>query len=276
LIEVPEMSEDVLRELTDDGVLLLTLNRPETMNAVNGAINAAIIQAARDSKRDNAIKVIVLTGTGRGFCAGADLSGGGPARGEFEGSSDGGGGRASRVNKFGPGELVEALASADVPVIGAINGAAVGGGFGLALSCDVRIASDQARLGSVFIKRGVGPDYGTSFWLPRLVGLSRAFDLMYTGEILSAQAALSLGLVNKVVPHDSLMDETMAYARSIAKGPPIAYTYTRRALQRSLDSNLREHLEYEWENQTELLATRDASEGFRAFLERREPLFNGS
>ena len=270
------MSEDVLREQTDDGVLVLTLNRPETMNAVNGAINTAIIQAARDSKRDNSIKAIVLTGTGRGFCAGADLSGGGPARGEFEGGANGGGGRVSRVNKYGPGELVEALATADVPVIGAINGAAVGGGFGLALSCDVRIASDQARLGSVFIKRGVGPDYGTSFWLPRLVGLSKAFDLMYTGEILNAGAALALGLVNKVVPHDSLMEETMAYARMIAAGPPIAYTYTRRALLRSLDNSIREQLEYEWENQSELLSTRDAAEGFRAFLERRAPEFNGS
>lgn len=265
---------DILRELTDDGVLVMTLNRPETMNAVNGPINAALMAAARDSKRDNNIKVIVITGTGRGFCAGADLSGGGPARGDFEGG--GPAGRSARVNKTGPGELVDALANADVPVIGAINGAAVGGGFGLALSCDVRIASDAARLGSVFIKRGVGPDYGTSFWLPRIVGLSKAFELMYSGELLDAQAALAIGLVNKVVPHEKLMEETMAYARMIAAGPPIAYTYTRRALLRSLDNNIREQLEYEWENQSELLGTKDAAEGFAAFLQRRPPAFKGS
>ena len=172
--------------------------------------------------------------------------------------------------------MIVALAEADVPVIGAINGAAAGAGFGLALSCDVRIASDQARLGPVFIKRGVGPDYGTSFWLPRLVGLSRAMDIMYSGDLMDAQAALALGLVNRVVPHDQLMEETMAYARMIAAGPPIAYTYTRRALMRSLDNDLHRHLEYEWENQSELLATHDAREGFAAFLEGRAPEFTGT
>ena len=267
---------EILRELTPDGVLLMTLNRPETMNAINGAISAGLMEAARESKRNNDIRAIVITGNGRGFCSGADLSTGGPARGDFEGDGGGSGrGRASRVNKSGPGELISALADADVPVIGAINGAAAGAGFGLALTCDVRIASEQARLGPVFIKRGVGPDYGTSFWLPRIVGLARAFDIMYRGDLLDAQSALAIGLVNKVVPHESLMEETMAYARMVARGAPVAYTYTRRALVRSLDNDLRRHLEYEWENQTELLETKDAREGFAAFLERREPRFTG-
>jgi 2-(1,2-epoxy-1,2-dihydrophenyl)acetyl-CoA isomerase len=273
------MSEpDVLREQTEDGVLVLTLNRPDTMNAINLGINAALAKAAGDSKTDDSIKVILLTGNGRGFCSGADLSSGGPARGDFEGngSSAPARGRSARVNKFGPGDLISALADADVPIIGAINGAAAGAGFGLALTCDVRIASENARLGPIFIKRGVGPDYATSFWLPRIVGLARAFDIMYRGDLMDAQAALSIGLVNKVVPHESLLDEAMAYARMIAKGPPLAYTYTRRALLRSLDNDLRRHLEYEWENQTELLESRDAGEGFRAFLERREPQFQGS
>ena len=130
------MSErEILRELTPDGVLVMTLNRPETMNAINGAISAGLMEAARESKRNNDIRAIVITGNGRGFCSGADLSTGGPARGDFEG--DGGAparGRASRVNKSGPGELISALADADVPVIGAINGAAAGAGFGLALT----------------------------------------------------------------------------------------------------------------------------------------------
>ncbi|HEY7270604.1 MAG TPA: enoyl-CoA hydratase-related protein [Dehalococcoidia bacterium] len=272
------MSEpDVRREQTADGVLVLTLNRPDTMNAINGGINAALVKAARDSKVDDSIRAIVITGNGRGFCSGADLSAGGPARGDFEGGGDGASarGRSSRVNKFGPGELIAALADADVPIIGAINGAAAGAGFGLSLTCDVRIASENARMGPIFIKRGVGPDYATSFWLPRIVGLARAFDIMYRGDLMDAQTALSLGLVAKVVPHENLMDEAMAYASMVAKGPPLAYTYTRRALQRSLDNDLRRHLEYEWENQTELLETRDAGEGFRAFLERREPSFEG-
>jgi len=268
---------ELLRELTPGGVLLMTLNRPETMNALNGAISAGLTEAARESKRNDGVRVILITGTGRGFCSGADLSGGGPARSDFEG--DGAApvrGRASRVNKFGPGDVISALAEADVPVIGAINGAAAGAGFGLALTCDVRIASDQARLGPVFIKRGIGPDYGTSFWLPRIVGLARAFDIMYRGDLLDAQSALAIGLVNKVVPHESLMEEAMAYARMVASGPPIAYTYTRRALMRSLDNDLRRHLEYEWENQTEMLETKDAREGFAAFRERRGANFTGS
>ncbi len=268
---------ELLRDLNDDGVLLLTLNRPETMNALNAAISDGLAAAARESKTNDAIRVIVITGTGRGFCSGADLSGGGPARGDFEGGGNAPArGRVARVNKFGPGQIIFALADADVPVIAALNGAAAGAGFGLALTCDVRIASDQARLGPVFIKRGIGPDYGTSFWLPRIVGLARAFDIMYRGDLLDAQSALAIGLVNKVVPHESLMEETMAYARAIAAGPPIALTYTRRALMRSLDNDLRRHLEYEWENQTELLETKDAREGFAAFLERRQPKFAGS
>lgn len=269
---------ELLRDLTPEGVLVLTMNRPETMNSLSPSLTGGIAEAARESKRNDAIKVILLTGTGRGFSSGADLSSGGPARGDFEeGSGEAPArGRASRVNKFGPGELISALADADVPLIGAINGAAAGAGFGLALTLDIRIASDQARLGPVFIKRGIGPDYGTSFWLPRIVGLSRALDIMYRGDLLDAQSALAIGLVNKVVPHEQLMDEAMSYARMVAAGPPLGYTYTRRALMRSLDNNLRQHLELEWENQTELLETEDAREGFRAFLERREPRFTGS
>ena len=263
---------DLLRELTDDGVLLLTLNRPETMNAISGGISAGLAAAARESKTNDRIRVIVITGNGRGFCSGADLSTGGPVRSTGAGPRP----RAATVDKLGPGDLLLALADADVPIVGAINGAAAGAGFGLALSCDVRIASDQARLGSVFIRRGVGPDYGSSYWLPRLVGLAKAYELFYSGELLDAKAALAIGLVNRVVPHETLMDETMAYARTIAAGPPLAYTYTRRALMRSIDDDLRTHLVFEWTQQSELLSTADAREGFAAFLERRAPRFSGA
>jgi 2-(1,2-epoxy-1,2-dihydrophenyl)acetyl-CoA isomerase len=266
------MSEpDLIRELTDDGVLVLTLNRPESMNALGGTISRDLIAAARESKTNDRIRVIVITGTGRGFCSGADLSTGGPAR---EASGEDGRGRSATVNKLGPpGELILALADADVPIIGAINGAAAGAGYGLALSCDVRIASEQARMGSVFIRRGVATDYGASYWLPRLVGLAKAYELLYSGELLDANALLALGLVNRVVPHDSLMAETMTYARTIVAGPALAYTYTRRNVIRSLDNDLRRHLEQEWTFQSELLGTSDAREGFRAFLERRPPNF---
>lgn len=267
------MSEsDVLRELTEDGILILTLNRPEQMNALGGGIPEGIKAAALESKRNDEIRAIVITGAGRGFCAGADLSTGGPAAGG--GSSQRR--RSTMVDKRGPAEYVEVLANADVPIIGAINGAAAGAGFGLALAMDIRIASDQARFGTIFIKRGIGPDWGTSYWLPRLVGLPKAMELIYSGDLLSAEEALAIGLVNRVVPHDSLMDETLAYARKITAGPPIAYTYTRRAMQQSLQNDLSQQLELEWANQIELLGTDDAKEGFKAFLEKRKPVFKGS
>lgn len=261
---------DVIRELTDDGVLVLTLNRPAAMNALSAGIGRGLLEAAQETKSNDAIRVMVITGNGREFCAGADLSDGGPA-----GGGGAPAGRSTVTDKLGVGTFVMALAEANVPVIGAINGAAVGAGFGLALCCDIRIASEQARMGSVFIKRGVSSDYGVSWWLPRLVGPAKAFELLYSGDIMDAPRLLELGLVNRVVPHESLMAETMAYARMIASGPPLAYTYTRRNVMNSVDTGLRAQLETEWTFQTELLQTEDAREGFRAFAERRAPKFEG-
>lgn len=262
---------ELIRELTDDGVLLLTMNRPEAMNALNGELSNSLVAAAQESRTNDAIRAIVITGNGRGFCAGADLTGGGPA-----GAGAGHPGRSLAGDKLsGSGTLVKALAQANVPVIGAINGAAVGAGFGIALCCDVRIASDQARMGTIFIKRGMATDYGVSWWLPRIVGAAKAFELLYSGEIMDAPALLKLGLVNRVVPHESLLAETMAYARMIAAGPPLAYMYTRRNVMLSMDTGFDAQLEGEWRNQAELLATADAAEGFRAFLQRRAPEFKG-
>jgi 2-(1,2-epoxy-1,2-dihydrophenyl)acetyl-CoA isomerase len=212
----------------------------------------------------------VLTGSGRGFCAGADLSTGGPA-----GSGSGEPGRSVIVEKRGPADLIEELANCNVPLIGAINGAAAGAGFGLSLCMDIRIASDRARMGTIFIKRGVGPDWGTSYWLPKLVGIPKAYELLYSGDLLTADEALQIGLVNRVVPHDSLMEETLAYARMIANGPPIAYTYTRRSVIQGIHNNLERQMVLEWTQQSEVLRTKDAREGFAAFLEKRDPVFKG-
>ncbi len=261
---------DVLRELTDDGVLLITLNRPDKLNALGGGIPEGISNAVGEARVNDAIKVIVFTGAGRGFCAGADLSTGGPA-----GSGPSDPGRAAIVDKRGPADTIEALANSNVPLIGAINGPAAGAGFGFSLCMDIRIASDQARMGTIFIKRGVGPDWGTSYWLPKLVGIPKAFEMLYSGELLSAEEALKIGLVNRVVPHDSLLEEAMSYARMIAAGPPIAYTYTRRSIVQGSQNNLEQQLVLEWTQQLEVLKTKDASEGFKAFLEKRAPKFRG-
>ncbi|HXH23202.1 MAG TPA: enoyl-CoA hydratase-related protein [Dehalococcoidia bacterium] len=266
------MSEpDVIRELTDDGVLVLTLNRPDTLNSLGGTMIPDLIAAAGETKTNDRIRAIVLTGKGRGFCSGATIVGDSTTtiQGDAPLSR-----RSSTVNKLGViTDLVLALFESDVPVIGAINGFAVGGGFGLALCCDVRIASDQARMGPIFIKRGLSLDCGASFWLPRIVGVAKAYELAYSGEPLPADELLRLGLVNKVVPHESLMDEAMALARAIASGPAIAYTYTRRLIARSLDNDIRAQLELEAGFQTDALASPDGREGFRAFAERRSPQF---
>jgi 2-(1,2-epoxy-1,2-dihydrophenyl)acetyl-CoA isomerase len=261
----------LLRELTPDGILILTLNRPETLNALSDPIRNGLKEAFRESKTNDAIRVVVITGNGRGFCSGADVAGRGPARDAAAIQT-----RTQRADKVGSGDISAAMFESDVPIIGAINGAAAGAGFGIALSCDIRIASDQARLGSVFIRRGLGPDFGTSFWLPRIVGQAKAYELLYSGEMLDAEAALAIGLVNRVVPHDDLMTETLAYARTIAAGPPIAYTYTRRAAARSFQNDIHEHLEFEMTQQLELMTTQDAHEGFAAFREKRPPKFLGT
>lgn len=261
---------ETLEELTDDGILILTLNRPAQMNALSHGLQQGILAAVKRAKHDNDVKVIVVTGAGRGFCAGADVSDGGPA-----GNAAKQPGRAQIAEKRGPTDIVTALANSDVPLIGAINGPAVGAGFGLSLCLDVRIASDKARMGSIFIKRGVGPDWGVSYWLPKIVGIPRAYEILYSGELLDAKSAQEEGLVSRVVPHDQLMEEALNYARMIANGPPIAYTYTRRALMHSIHNNLDEHMVFEWTQQLELLQTEDAKEGFKAFLEKREPKFDG-
>ena len=260
---------DLIRELGNGGVLTLTLNRPETLNSLGGTMTHDLIDSFRGAKGDSKVRAIVLTGAGRGFCSGANTSTGGPNRPPGERPVV-----AGIDPKIGEaGELVTAMAESTAPIIGAINGAAAGAGFGLALCCDVRIASNQARMGSVFIKRGLATDFGAGYWLPLLVGPAKAYELLYSGDLLDAQSLLALGLVNRVVPHESLMDETMAYARMIADGPAQAYAYSRRNVIRAFKTDMRAFLEQEWASQSELLVSHDAREGFAAFREKRAPRF---
>jgi 2-(1,2-epoxy-1,2-dihydrophenyl)acetyl-CoA isomerase len=259
---------DIIYEKRDDGVAVITLNRPQQMNALGGQLVPEFIAACGLAQEDDDVRAVVVTGAGRGFCAGADLSAGGPGAGE--------GNRAARLDRMGfPAQFQLALARLDKPVIGAINGVAAGAGLGVALALDVRIAADTARFTTVFIKRGLAPDFATSYYLPRLIGLARSYELFYTGRFVDAQEALSLGIVNKIVPAASLMDETLAFAAEIAAGPPMAMTFTRRALQRSFESTLEEALRFEWTQQLECLRSEDAREGIRAWQEKRAPRFTG-
>jgi 2-(1,2-epoxy-1,2-dihydrophenyl)acetyl-CoA isomerase len=253
----------------DDGVLTATLNEPDTMNALSPAISQGIFDAVERASDDDNVRVLLLTGNGRGFCAGAAVGGMG-------GGGSGSSSRKARLDQQGgSARMVEAFAACEVPVVGGINGVAVGAGFGIATCCDVRIMAESARMGSIFIKRGLASDYGVAYWLPRIIGMGRAYDLMYSGEILDSARCEALGLANRVVPDDELMADATAYARMIADGPPLAYTLVRRMLQRSTDMERAEFSEYEWTNQRLLLQTKDVAEGFKSFVEKRPPKFTG-
>ena len=273
---------DVELEVTD-GVMVTKLNRPEKMNSLSPELTSGLVAAIQRASEDDDVRVMVLTGEGRAFCAGAEVSAERAPAGVEDSNGSGTGtppasSRFDRMNaRAGSADTAEAFARCDVPIIGAINGVAAGAGFGIALCCDVRIFAESARIGSIFIKRGVAADYGASYWLPRIVGVSKAFEIFYDGNVMDSARALELGLANRVVPDDEFLNEVMAYARQIAAGPAMGYTALRRLILDSADGIDREvFLDREWAAQAALLRSDDASEGFKSFIERREPLFTGS
>ncbi len=249
-----------------DGVLVATLNRPERMNTLSPELIAGLAETLDLASREDDIRAVVITGSGRAWCAGAEI---GANRPGYEPT------RFERVRRSGSEATIEAFARCDVPIIAALNGVAVGGGFGLALCCDVRVAAESARIGSIFARRGLATDFGVAYWLPRIVGAARAFDILYDGQPYGAPEALTLGLVNRVVPDASLMDETLAYAKKIAAGAPMAMTATRRVVMASLDGTNADVAAVEWQAQWAMLQTEDGREGFQAFLEKRPPQFKG-
>ena len=249
------------------GVLVLTLNRPERMNSLGGTLLSEFNTALLEGRADDSVRAIVVTGAGRAWCAGADLQavGGGGAANE----------NSKRWNSLDPigevGRTILNIRQVDKPMIAAVNGVTVGGGFGLCSAFDIRIASDQARFSTVFIKRALAPDCGLSWFLPKLVGPERASELFFTGRMVDANEAKDLGIVSKVVPHESLMDAALELGNSIANSPPSAMVLTRRAIHNSLTSTLEQHLEFEWVNQKMCLRAPEFQEGVKSFLEKREP-----
>ncbi len=257
--------QPILHERTD-GVLVATLNRPKRMNTLSPELITGLAETLELASHDDDVRCLVITGSGRAWCAGAEI---GANRGGVEPS------RHERMQRSGSEATIEAFARCDVPIIAALNGVAVGGGFGLALCCDVRIAAESARIGSIFARRGLATDFGVAYWLPRIVGAARAFDILYDGQPYGAQEALTLGLVNRVVPDATLMEETLAYAKKIAAGAPMAMTATRRLVMASLDGSNADVAAVEWQAQWAMLQTEDGREGFQAFLEKRPPNFTG-
>jgi enoyl-CoA hydratase/carnithine racemase len=256
-----------------DGVATITLNRPERMNAFNDTMIAEWAACLEDARLDGDIRAVIVTGSGRGFCAGADLRGGsGVAEVAAQDSPVSAADRRAWL-RDGVQAVPRAGALLDKPYIGAINGAAVGAGMDMASQCDIRIASDQARFGMTYAHVGLIPGDGGCWYLPRIVGLAKALELIWTTDVIDAQEALRIGYVTKVVPAAELMNEARAFARRIVEGPAVAIQLSKRLVYRGLDSTLLEALEQAQHAMAIVQSTEDAREGPRAFAESRQPKF---
>ena len=257
----------LLTETSADGVRTLTLDRPEKLNAVNGALASSFSSAVADAAAEDAVRVVVITGAGRAFCAGLDLSEP-PALPS-----------STRVERLDPyawvGAWVRSVVSCEKPVIAAVNGPAAGAGFGLALACDLRLVAASARMTAGYARRGLSPDAGVSYFLPRHVGLARASDILLTGRDVEADEAARIGLATEVVADDAFADRVRAYASQLATGAPIAHALTKRLLARSLDTPLDDALRDELVSIKQCFTTRDVAEAIAAFREKRHPHFTG-
>ncbi|MGW1428532.1 enoyl-CoA hydratase/isomerase family protein [Streptomyces sp. NPDC002431] len=254
---------------TDNGVLRITLNRPEAMNAITWEQRERVIALLADASADPAVRAVVLTATGRGFCAGADLRGSSPASGERVP------GDVARTIRLGAQRLIGAVLDCEKPVIAAVNGTAAGIGAHLAFACDLVLAAESARFIEVFVRRGLVPDGGGAYLLPRLIGPQRAKELMFFGDALPAAEAERLGLVNRVVPDAELAATATEWARRLAEGPTRAIVLAKQLVNASLDADRATAFAAEAAAQEINMTTRDAQEGVASFVERRKPEFRG-
>jgi 2-(1,2-epoxy-1,2-dihydrophenyl)acetyl-CoA isomerase len=258
----------MIRSEANDQITTITLNRPEKLNAFSGTMREELLDALRAAAADEDCRVVIITGAGRAFCAGGDV--------EYMSGLQKNGDVESFRNLLNAGrDVVTQIAEMPKPVIASVNGIAAGAGCNLALACDYRIASDTAKLGETFVKIGIHPDWGGTWFLPRLVGPSRAFELLTTGRMVDAAEALAIGMVDRVVPLTDLPEQTLTLAREIAQGPPQAIADIKRALSASRTNSLLAQVELESEHQVRAFQSRDAAEGMAAFFEKRAPRFDG-
>jgi len=257
-----------LIETVTDRVATLTLNRPDRLNALSTAILDGLLEALPRLGADAGVAVVVLTGAGRGFCAGGDV------KGMAEGSSQLG--VPDAVQRLrGRMEVSRLLHEIPKPTIAMVNGPAAGAGLAMALACDLRVASESARFITAFVKVGFSGDFGGSYFLSKLVGSGKARELYYTGESLDASQALALGMVNAVVPDFELLDATMALARRLADGPRVALGLMKRNFNAAENGSLSELLDLEALHQVQTSKTDDHQEAALAFVEKRPPVFRG-
>ena len=263
------MGQELLEELKDK-VVVLTLNRPDRLNAMSPPMLDALLEALPRLAADPEIGVVVLTGAGRGFCAGGDVKAMAEGR-ESIGTTleEKAQGLRSRM------EVSRWLHEMPKPTIAMVRGAAAGAGLSLALACDLRVAGDSARFATAFARVGYSGDFGGSWFLTQLVGTAKARELYLTADIVDAQQALALGIVNRVVPDVRLEDETMALAARLARGPRIAYRYMKRNFNAAESGTLKDLLDLEAWHHTRCGMTEDHREAAKAFVEKREPVFRG-
>jgi enoyl-CoA hydratase/carnithine racemase len=250
-----------------DSVATITLNRPDKLNAFTGTMREDLLAALRACEDDTGVRVVVLTGAGRAFCAGGDV--------EFMSGLQKSGDVESFRKLLDAGrDVILQIATMNKPVIAAINGVAAGAGCNLALACDYRIASEQAKLSESFVRIGLHPDWGGTWLLPRLVGRSKAMEILMTGRMVDAAEALAIGMVDRVV--SELMAAVDELARSLAAAPPLALAGIKRALLASESNDLRAQIDLESEYQLVCFRSEDAAEGMTAFFEKRPPRFSGA
>jgi 2-(1,2-epoxy-1,2-dihydrophenyl)acetyl-CoA isomerase len=275
------MAEDFVLTSNQDGVLTITLNRPSSMNGVNHEVGRMFNQAIADAELDPSARVVIVTGAGRAFCAGGDFK-------NF-GVQDPGDSLAMKWQNDRVWNEVEAkttrfirgaegpamLHTMGKPTIAMIRGPAVGAGIGLAACCDFRIASENATFQSGYIRVGISPDWGTSYYVVKLLGAAKARELYFINRKVEAEEALRIGLVNRVVPDDRLEAETMEFARQLASQPPVALACIKEDINAAEAMNLREVIDIECRNMARTFQTEDAKEAVRAFIEKRPAKFKG-
>lgn len=261
------MNFETLLYAIADGVCTITLNRPEVFNAVNEQMKRELNEAMKTAEKDSQVRCVVVRGAGeKAFCSGQDLK-------EHSGKENRRSLKESLETRYNP--LIRKMRTMEKPVVGMINGVAAGAGMSIALACDMRIMADSARLIEVFIRIGLVPDSGSHWFLPRLVGMAKAFEYSALGQDIGAAEAERVGLVNKVVPAAELESTTMDLARQLAKAPTRAIGLIKRTLNRALTSDLDSLLDYEAVIQEIASQTEDHKEGVKAFLEKRPAQFKG-
>ena len=265
-----ESADEVLYEAVD-GVAVITLNRPERMNTISGPMLAQLTELLLKANADREVRAVILTGTGRAFCAGLDLVD------ATQGSGIGSEAQASvpSVNLDLRNTPPTVLFAMDKPTICALNGAAAGYGMDTALGCDIRIMGESAKFAAAFVKRGVVPESGGTWFLPRLVGWAKAAELIFTGRTLSAAQSLELGLANEVVPDAELMSRAHAVAAEIAANAPLAVQSAKRLMRMGLEETFNDHVHHVYLQFLQLIRTGDFKEGMTSFLEKRPADFQG-